>query len=63
MEWEGKGRWGRLNKKEEYEGQKEREKRFDSGELTTKPIPFASHQWVLIVLGKTPLCACVRVCA
>lgn len=31
--------------------------------LTTKPIPFDSHQWVLIVLGKTPLCVCVCVLA
>lgn len=53
----GKGRWGRLNKKRSMKDKK-REKSFDSGKLTTKPIPFASHQWVSIVLGKTPLCVC-----
>lgn len=39
--------------KESYEGQKERKaKSFDSRKLAAKPIPFDSHQWVLMVEGK-----------
>lgn len=51
--WVGWGGGGLAEWKESCEGQKDRKaKSFESRKLTAKPIPFDSHQWVLMVEGK-----------
>lgn len=67
---DGWGGGGGSEWKESYEGQKERKaKSFDSRKLAAKPIPFDSHQWVLMVEEKdreregAPVCGWVGICA